>query len=112
MRRRTTFAIPFVMIVATGCPGPVRTNPPPPRHVSAEECRALKEGNLCQGVRDGNEQVDPHYCSVESTTPTCGLQGYECTAGANNTYAWKADTKEACPVAPTPSEPVPATELH
>lgn len=106
MRRRTHFAAPFVLVIAAGCPGPTYRNPPPPRQIPVEECRAITEGAACKGMRDA-DGADAHYCSIEATDTKCGLQGYECRATEANAYAWKAVTMtEGCPA--TPTEPAAA----
>lgn len=108
MRRRTVFAAPFVLVVAGCGGGRTYRNPPPPRQIPVEECRAITEGAACQGTRGADEQRDAHYCSVEPTDPKCGLQGYQCTYQDGGTYVWKAVTlTEGCSATPDGSATPP-----
>jgi hypothetical protein len=101
MRRRTVFAAPFV-IVAAGCGGRTYVNPPPPRSIPIEECRALTEGAPCKATRDPNGQRDASYCSIEAENPKCGLQGYSCNIGPDDAYVWHPVilTSNECPAPP------------
>lgn len=90
MRRRTVFAAPFVLVVAGCGGGRTYRNPPPPREIPVEECRAIIEGSTCTRDRDAEGIRDDSYCSVKAENPKCGLQGYSCEYQDGGTYAWKA----------------------
>ena len=75
MRKRTQFAAPFVMVVATACSGgsarPPHKNPPPPKDPTAVACDQHKEGDACQ---------TGYSCQIEAKGG-CGPSGFTCTDG-------------------------------
>lgn len=99
--RRTHFATPFVLVAVAGCPksthsnppGPA-ANPPPPKLMSIDDCKAVQVGATCS--------YEYGECSIGPEDIHCGLQGYDCKETAPGTFTW-TETKLACP--PAAAEP-------
>jgi len=110
IKRKTSFAAPFVLVAASaaaGCGGGHKAeapheNPPGPERRSPDECAKLQAGAACHQDHDG-------ACSVPNETG-CGIIGWDCSDEGGKA-AWKAQTipceagQDAAPLAPDHDNP-------